>query len=297
MNKGSREQFSERLKAAMDARGIRQVDLADLIESTPASVNRWVNGKAIPEGAGASHLAARLGVTVAWLLRGEETDITRRNPLRVAREGAGMTVRDLAKATGYEIGVLQAVENGARASEKMIEAICVAIPNASKEDFMSGSEHPSIISEDSHEGTYGSKPQIQLPPGTKARFVPLLSWAQAGALGAGHTDDGYDQTGVLAYDINDRKAFALEIRGDSMSPQINEGDRVVVCPSWTPHNGDTVIARTVDGDIYCKLLQRSAGDKFVLVSVNSAHPNIEIPREEVAWIYPIGQVTKNLRRE
>jgi SOS-response transcriptional repressor LexA len=221
---------------------------------------------------------------------------TPRGLLKRARERADLSLPELAQRTGYQLGVLQAVEDGSsRASEKMIDAICRELPDLSKEELMGGSDHPLIFGET--EATYGLKPQITLPPGTKGRYVPLLSWAQAGALDAGHVDDAYDYTAVLALDVHDPRAFALEIRGNSMSPEINEGDRAIVCPTWQPHPGDTVIARTIHGDVYCKLLSKRTGDHLVLASHNSAHPPIELSNDEIAWLYPVGQVTKNLRRE
>ena len=209
-----------------------------------------------------------------------------------------MDARELAKAIGYQIGVVQAVVEGrARASESMIEAICRALPGLDKDELMKGSDSIPVVREDAMEAPLGMKPRIQLPPGTKARYVPLLSWAQAGQYQVGHTDEAYDQTGVLALDVDDARAFALEIAGDSMSPRINQGDRVIVAPSWTPRAGDTVIVRTIDGDVYCKTLLKNAGDKVVLASVNTSHKDFELSREEIAWIYPVAQVTQNLRRQ
>lgn len=36
----------EHLKAALDARGMRQTQLADRLELTPLTVNRWLHGRA-----------------------------------------------------------------------------------------------------------------------------------------------------------------------------------------------------------------------------------------------------------
>jgi phage repressor protein C with HTH and peptisase S24 domain len=52
----------------------------------------------------------------------------------------------------------------------------------------------------------------------------------------------------------------------------------------------------VEGDVFCKIFERSSGGKLVLVSVNTAHAPIELNPDEVAWIYPVAQVTKTMRR-
>ena len=124
--------------------------------------------------------------------------------------------------------------------------------------------------------------------------MPLLSWAQAGALDAGHVDDAYDYEGVLSIDIADARAFAVEIKGNSMEPRIAAGDRAIVCPSREPRSGDTVIARTLRGDVMCKLFQEKDGGRVVVLSSwNPAFPPVEVPREEIAWIYPVKQVVQN----
>jgi phage repressor protein C with HTH and peptisase S24 domain len=204
----------------------------------------------------------------------------------------------LARKIGYDLGVYVAVEDGtARASERMIDKICEVIA-VDKEELMSGSDAPLIMDESGRTGTFGATPDVQLPPGSYARYVPRLSWAQAGALDSGHVDEGYDYEGVISIDIKDRRAFGLRIRGDSMTPEIREGDDAIVCPTWQPRNGDTVIARTVDGDVMCKIYQtKEGGTKIVLSSYNPAHPPIELSREEIAWIYPVGQVVRNYRKQ
>jgi phage repressor protein C with HTH and peptisase S24 domain len=137
-------------------------------------------------------------------------------------------------------------------------------------------------------GTFGATPEIDMPAGKRARFVPLLSWAQAGALEAGFTDEAYDYSGTISVDLNDRKAFGITIRGDSMVPEIQEGDDVIVSPSSAPSNGEMVIARTIHGDVMCKLYQtREGGTKVVLSSYNPAYPPIELSRDEIAWVYPV----------
>ncbi|HEX8310118.1 MAG TPA: S24 family peptidase [Chthoniobacteraceae bacterium] len=287
-----------------------QRELARRIGVSGPTIIGWLAGST-PYESTFRKISEKTGVSLEWLRDGrgdDETELARMNAaasdnspraiLKRARETAALSLTQLAHRIGREAGYLRALEDGsARISEATVELLCRELPALDKEALMSGSDQPALVREDGSEGTYGATPNLILPAGTKARYLPLLSWAQAGALGAGHVDDAYDYTGVLAFDVSDRKAFALEIRGDSMSPGINEGDRVIVCPGWEPRAGDTVVARTVDGDVYCKVLQRRVGEKFVLISENPKHGPIELSRDEVAWIYPVGQVTKIFRRD
>jgi phage repressor protein C with HTH and peptisase S24 domain len=296
--------FAARLWTIMAARKLTAVGVGKLAGVEHTTVGRWLRGSTPSHDTGV-RLARKLGVEPEWLLDGRQVlreqaykRFSALDALRLEMEDAGIDSRELAKIIGYQIGVVQAVVEGrARASENMIEAICRALPGLDKESLMMGSDSTSVVKEDGTEAPLGTKPRIQLPPGTKARYVPLLSWAQAGQYQVGHTDEAYDQTGVLALDVDDARAFALEIAGDSMSPRINQGDRVIVAPSWTPRAGDTVIVRTLDGDVYCKTLLKNSGDKIVLASTNTSHKDFELSRDEIAWIYPVAQVTQNLRRQ
>lgn len=218
--------------------------------------------------------------------------------LQHAMAKAGIDAPTLAKKIGYRIGVTQAVVEGrSRASEKMLEAICEVLPTLSKERLMTNEEHPQILQEDGAEATYGAKPRVRLAPGMKGRYVPLLSFAQAGQYQIGHTDEAYGDEAVLALDIDDNDAFAVTIEGDSMAPGINPHDRVIVCPNWAVQTGDTVLVKTKEGDVFCKLYQRGTSTTLHLASVNPLHPPMTLRRSDVAWIYPVAQHTRNLRRK
>lgn len=282
--------FPEKLRRYRTERGLSQKEMGELLGISGNYVYQIESGiKDADPNSSLGKLFSRM-----------ERDAEARGPraeLKRAREQAGMSQLDLAKAIGYEVGVLQSIEdNGARISEAMAEKIVKALPRLELETLLGGGDHPAVEREDGLIGTYGAKPAIDLPHGVKARMIPLLSWAQAGALGAGWGDECYSHEAVLAVDIKDRKAFGLEIRGDSMTPKIDEGDIALVCPSWTPRSGDVVIARTLEGDVMCKVFQPRSGG-IILSSYNPAHPPIELTREEIAWIYPVGGLQKSFRRE
>lgn len=220
-----------------------------------------------------------------------------RGKLKAAREMAGLTQAELAKKIGYAIGVLQAVEDGsARASEKMIEKLCEVLPEISKGDLMDGSDHPPIIADQT--GTLGQKPKIVMPPGMTARYVPLISWAQAGSM-TSFDDEAYEYEGYLAFNVKDAKAIAVSIRGDSMAPQYTAGDVAILYPSIEAKNGDLVIARlTPDkgSDVMFKIFSSTRnGSNVTLSSYNPAFPAMTFDRGDFEWIYLVASVVKNLK--
>ena len=84
-----------------------------------------------------------------------------------------------------------------------------------------------------------------MPAQIGARKVPVISAIQAGMwaeiadnFAPGDADDW------LMTDLElSASAFALTIRGDSMLPEFNPGDRVIIDPEVAPHPGDFVAAK------------------------------------------------------
>ncbi|MGC3991675.1 MAG: S24 family peptidase [Chthoniobacteraceae bacterium] len=288
------EDFPKRITRLRNLLGDSQTDFAQRLGISRNYVSMLEQGR--EPSASLRKLIERLE---AESLARESYEDSPRARLKAAREHAGLSIRELAKRMGYEVGVLQAVEEGgARISRRMAQKLCEVLPELELESLLDGSESPRVMDQSGVTGTVGDTPPILFPPGVKARYVPLLSWAQAGTLDNGALDEGYSYEGVLAVDCTDRRAFGVTIRGDSMSPRISEGDKAVVYPGRPPRNGDTVIARTVRGDVMCKLFQsKNGGEIIILSSYNPAYPPIEITHEEIAWIYPVAQVVQNLLRD
>jgi len=216
---------------------------------------------------------------------------TPRTLLKAAREAKGMTQKDLARATGYGIGYIQALEDaGARLSEKFAEKVA-SVLGLEKEDLMRGSDQvPSL---GVGEGTVGSISNVVTTDGIKAKNIPLISMAQAGEL-TDYTDGIYDYETITAYDVRDAKAIAVRIKGDSMSPEFPEGSIAVICPSYEAQTGDYVIARLKEGGVVFKKLER-VGTTYRLISSNPAYDMISADASELAWCYPVDQVIRKMR--
>ncbi|WP_298724295.1 helix-turn-helix transcriptional regulator [uncultured Ferrovibrio sp.] len=117
--------------------------------------------------------------------------------------------------------------------------------------------------------------------------IPLIGLAQAGA--AGYFDDAGFPTGEgwekLPFpEMDDPQAYALEISGDSMLPVYRDGDVVIVSPAASIRRGDRVIAKTVQGEVMCKILARRTLTRVELTSFNPAHPDRSFDVHELAWM-------------
>jgi phage repressor protein C with HTH and peptisase S24 domain len=219
---------------------------------------------------------------------------TPRSRLKAAREQANMSVAELSKATGYAIGVLQALEDGgARISEKCADKLASVLP-ISTEDLLGGGESLRVFSEDGTQGIVGQKPNLKLM-NVKARYVPLLSFAQAGRADVAALDEGYTGEAFIAFDVPDAKAFALRIEGDSMTPFINQGDVVILSPGSALRRGDEVVVQTIEGECFCKVWGGIVGGMVTLSSHNPQHPPFTLPQSHIAWVYPVIQTSKTRR--
>lgn len=218
-----------------------------------------------------------------------------REKLKAALIANGLTPAALARKISYDAGIVENVVNGGgRISEAMAEKIVATLDHGlTVAELLDGSETPRVIDASGRYGTHGAKPLVDLPGGKKTRFVPLLSWAAAGALtGAAALDEAFDGEAVAS--TVPGRVFAVEISGDSMYPEINPGDYAVVRADTPARPGQVVLVRTIHGDVLCKRYTTKDREKLVILSsVNNSYQPIEIPASEIAWIYPVKQVIRN----
>jgi transcriptional regulator with XRE-family HTH domain len=227
-------------------------------------------------------------------VREEATEYTgARRLLKELREKKKLTQSQLATVVGYSLGVYQDIEEGRSSmSRKMAERVAREL-GCDVEDLLNGSDHPP--GNGSHFGTFGETPDLAVPPGMKVKYVPLLSMAQCGSMGA-YDDSAYSHDGFIAFNSEDPKAFAVKLAGESMTPVFSPGDVAVIYPSKPPKNGGVVIAKLNDdngSDVMMKLYQAS-GPNVTLSSYNPAFPPMSFPKKAFAWIYPVASVTKVL---
>jgi len=124
----------------------------------------------------------------------------------------------------------------------------------------------------------------------RARMVPLIGMAQAGA--AGYFDDAGFPAGsgwedIAFPEIADEHCYALEITGDSMLPVYRDGDRILVSPSGNLRRGDRVVLKTHGGEVMAKQLGRMTAQRIELKSFNPAFEDRHFALSEVAFVHRI----------
>lgn len=134
---------------------------------------------------------------------------------------------------------------------------------------------------------------IDKPQGLK---IPVLGTVAAG-IPISAVEDILDYEEVPQSWENQGEFFGLKIKGDSMKPDINNGDTVIVRQQSTANNGDVVIALVNGDDATCKKFEK-LDNGIMLISNNSEYSPMYFSNEEVVTkpVVIIGRVVE-LRRK
>jgi phage repressor protein C with HTH and peptisase S24 domain len=119
------------------------------------------------------------------------------------------------------------------------------------------------------------------------KTLPLIAWAQAGKAGyfdaSGFpTGQGWEEIRFPA--VDDERAYALEISGDTMAPVYDEGTFIIVSPAASIRRGDRVVVKTTDEEVMVKELKRRTARTIELRSIGSAPGERTLPVRDVSWI-------------
>ncbi|TKJ32384.1 hypothetical protein CEE39_05655 [bacterium (candidate division B38) B3_B38] len=123
-----------------------------------------------------------------------------------------------------------------------------------------------------------------------SRLIPVISYADAGK-GFNYTDQEFPP-GVASeyvsrpFDLTDTSAYALRVKGDSMSPRLDENDIVIVSPAKEATNNNLAVVQTKSGEVYLKKVIFQ-GENVILQSINPSYPPISLKVEDIRFIHPV----------
>jgi repressor LexA len=121
--------------------------------------------------------------------------------------------------------------------------------------------------------------------------IPLLSTVPAGKTNAMFYPDHVDRY-VTVDNLKDRSAFALVVKGNSMSPKIEDGDIVVISPQQDVRTGDICVIRVNDEDVLKKI---KIDDHYVhLIPLNTDFEPLSVRKKDISFMGKVVKVIKNL---
>ena len=121
--------------------------------------------------------------------------------------------------------------------------------------------------------------------------IPLLSSVPAGKTAAIFHPEHVERY-VTVDNLNDPGAFALVVKGASMSPKIEDGDIVVISPQREARSGDICVVRVNDEDVL-KMVKLDA-DHVHLIPLNTEFDPLTVRKRDVTFIWKVVRVIKNL---
>lgn len=203
--------------------------------------------------------------------------------LRKRRRELGLTQKDIADIWGIRSVNVSDWERGVGMPEAAKLTALAKRLGMSLSELMGEATRPSDATQMSD--LAGAVSDVEDAPeilGTP-RLIPVVGRVQAGSDGLMHIDDYTSEhpDGHLLWYANCAEAYALRIRGESMSPRYLPGEFVGVDPCAEVLPSDEVIVLLRDGRRMIKRLLWVRDDQACLESVNKDHPNIVLDCDEI----------------
>ncbi len=121
--------------------------------------------------------------------------------------------------------------------------------------------------------------------------IPLYASVPAGRTAAMFHPDFVERY-VTVDNIKDPNAFALVVKGNSMSPKIEDGDIVVVSPQLEARSGDICVVRVNDEDVLKKV--KIEDQHIHLIPLNPDFEPVTVRRRDVMFVWRVIKIIKNL---
>jgi SOS-response transcriptional repressor LexA len=205
------------------------------------------------------------------------------------RSALGLSKTALAKAVGVADVSVGKWESGQNQPKGRYLNDLAAALGVSVDWLLTGKEEGTAgVAESPFSGYRNVEPAV-IPQGGR---VPILSYVQAGnwreMCEQATTFDGNAEYVTASVDIGPC-GFGLWLRGNSMTPQFNEGDLVIVDPDEQPRPGDFVVAKNGSDEATFKKyrprgIDENGQEVFELVPLNDDYPPMYSDRQHIEII-------------
>lgn len=208
------------------------------------------------------------------------TEVSKRLLEMIGRRG--MSYSELAEKTGIPKSALQRYATGetAKIPFNRLEAMAEALKTTPS--WLLGWEKSSG----------GGKLPAGAVPVRSFERIPIIGAVRAGWNSpACEEQDGFEYADVRSPE----KYFYLKVSGDSMAPQINEGDLALVHRQQSADSGDLVVAMVNGGEGTIKRYVRQ-GAAVILQPFNPDYAPMVLSEEEMDGFHIVGKVVQTVHR-
>lgn len=208
--------------------------------------------------------------------------------LREARKNAGLSQKDFAEKLGLNVRTYASYERGERdISTALLLNICKTL-NISSDRLLG-----NTINEDSR--SVSIHDAIPFDP-DRMRAFPVLGKVSAGM---GSFTDPDNMIGTMTTDIDglieDYDYVWLRVEGDSMEPELLDGDYVLVRVQETAETGDLSVVLVDNESGVVKRIDYEEQNHITLISNNPRYAPRVFVREEMNRVRVFGKVVKMSR--
>jgi repressor LexA len=208
--------------------------------------------------------------------------------LRMARDNKEMDQASLAEKAGVVTRTLQRWEKGEQIPDG------VSITRLAR---ATGVQASWLLTGDGEMYQVPSRPEnvYALPGNNRRRLktvdLPLISAVPAGKVATFFHPDYVDDY-VTVDDVKDPQAFALRVKGNSMSPRIEDGDVVIVSPQHEARSGDICVARVNGEDTLKKV--KFEGNYVHLIPLNPEFDPVTVKKRDMNFVWKVVKLIKEL---
>ena len=202
--------------------------------------------------------------------------------LRIARQSQGLTQQQLAELIGVSRSTVAMWETGEHQPDLDTVSKLATILKVSVDFLLGKTEDPTSLEQRLKDQPW----YVELRP------IPVYNGANAGDIGTFP-----DDRNIVMWISVPKKGpgkYGVIVHGDSMEPDIKDGDIVVIDPDVAIDNGSKVIV-IIDGQAYVKKIYFQ-DNVIVLQSLNPRYPPMTIPRRKMD-VYVVGRVVWVVKRE
>jgi SOS-response transcriptional repressor LexA len=203
--------------------------------------------------------------------------------LRNYRETKGLTLEEISEKTGIPVSTISGWERGANAPRRGNLTALLDFYGVDMEDFLedTGQQSNAKIA----------------PPETGLRWVPVVSYAQAGTIAQDYQDMCEQIDEKFESDSRDPNAFAVRIVGDSMEPYASDGDTAIFNPNDEARTGQAALVRLKTGETLFKWFFRKGkfGEQILLGSDNNEYDSILVRVDQIEWAYPLHRLIRQMQ--
>ena len=278
------DNFGARLKKILESKGITQQDLAVMAETTGATISRYVNDNRTPNADLLSKIATALGISTDYLLGVTGTKLS--DKLAELRRKKGLSMREAAEALGIDIAHYSKYETAGHSPDYQSLNKLAALFQVSV-DYLLGISNPA------------ADHQHLLDAYEAEERVPIRKYDAVKAGFGGVTLDGligyefFDKSSINGHLADDY--FCVQIKGDSMAPQLIENDIVLVKKQEDVDSGQVAVVVVNDDEATVKKVKKGR-DYVELIPNNPAYDSLFIEEDQMPGLHIVGLVVELKRK-